>query len=81
MSAEEHPCFPRVFLPLTCLELQMCSIATLRRSESSHVTFITKFNLVIKGNGALKVIDLEDEVFQCLYAEREKEWREAGEGY
>lgn len=40
-------------------------MGNLRRS--SDASFITKFSLVIKGNGAEKVRDLEHGVFPCLH--------------
>lgn len=50
---------PCVFLPLTHSKPQIRSVRTLCRSESSHGSFITKYSLVIKVNGAAKVRDLE----------------------
>lgn len=49
---------PCVFLPLTHLKLQIRSVGTCV-GVSLHGSFITKYSLAIKGNGAAKVRDPE----------------------
>lgn len=65
ISADDEPLhfffFPPFCVPAH-LKHQIDSVGTVCRSLSSDVSFIAKFSLVIKGNGAEKVRDLEQGV-------------------